>query len=194
MTTEVFDIFRNFQNIHIFKHVEIEHWVLLISGHISYGIGLGYNAEPTQKNSWGARFNFCQKSRFPLTTACRNWSENTQKMKLKKMVTSYDFFLIPPRKHSWVVDKCKKPHGKIYSFTHFLDFWRHFWIFWTSCYPAPLFILQNYQISTESNALGLKISVIAPETNLVRFRVIIFSPFSRKTFENGSFWHFSNFS
>ena len=121
-------------------------------------------------------------------------AKNAQNMKLTKIVTSCDFFLIPPRKHSWVVDKCKRPHGKIFSFTHFLDFWSHFWIFWTSCYPAPLFILQNYQISTESNALGLKISVIAPATNLVRFRVIIFSPFSRKTLENGSFWHFSNFS
>ena len=46
-------------------------------------------------------------------------AKNAQNMKLTKVVTSCDFFLIPPRKHSWVVEKCKRPHEKMFSFMHF---------------------------------------------------------------------------
>ena len=34
----------------------------MISGDISYGIGLGYNAEPTQKNSWVPASTFVIKA------------------------------------------------------------------------------------------------------------------------------------
>ena len=62
----------------------------------------------------------------------------------------------------------------------------------TSCYPAALFLLENYQISTESNVLGLKVCVINAATNLVRFRFNIFLPFLTKTLESGTFRLFSN--